>query len=140
MKQLATKYLPAFILAAFGGLTIFMAGSVIFDLFGIRAKEGNFVPFIVWTNFIAGWAYLAAAYGFVKEKKWTFGLLISFLVVLIAAFVGLKMHIEAGGIYEERTVKAMMFRMGVTTVMAIIAFLTINKRANKHVGIDSPFR
>lgn len=139
MRQLA-KFLPAFILAAFGGLTIFMSGSVIFDLFGIRAKEGNFVPFIVWTNFFAGWAYWVAAYGFVKEKKWTFGILISFLVILIGAFIGLKMHIEAGGIYEERTVKAMMFRMGVTATMAIVAFLTINKRAHKHVELESPFR
>jgi len=130
MRQLV-KYLPALVLAAFGGLTVFMAGSVIFDLFGIRAKEGNYVPFIVWTNFLAGWAYLMAAYGFIKEKKWTFGLLISFLVILIAAFVGLKMHIEAGGIYEERTVKAMMFRMAVTAVMSMIAFFTINRNTPK---------
>jgi len=43
------------------------------------------------------------------------------------AFVSLKMYIGAGGIYEERTVKAMMFRMTVTAVMAAIAYFTINK-------------
>ena len=121
------RFLPALIIGAFGALTVFMSGSVIFDLFGIRAKEGNFVSFIVWTNHFAGWAYLAAAYGFVTQKKWTFKLLFIFLAVLLVAFVSLKMYIGAGGIYEERTVKAMMFRMTVTAVMAAIAYFTINK-------------
>jgi len=129
MKKLAT-YVPGLILGAFGALTIFMSGSVIFDLFDIRAKEGNYVPFIVWTNFFSGWAYLIAAYGFIKSQKWTFTLLITFVVVLIVAFVGLKMHISAGRIFEEKTVKAMMFRMSITAVMAAIAYFTINKKAD----------
>jgi len=33
----------AVILTAFGLLTLFLSTSVIFDLFGIRAKEGNYV-------------------------------------------------------------------------------------------------
>ncbi len=126
--KIITAYLPALIIGAFGALTVFMSGSVIFDLFGIRAKEGNFVPFIVWTNFFAGWAYLAAAYGFVARQKWTAKLLGTFVAVLLVAFVALKMHINAGGIFEERTVKAMMFRMTVTTVFAAIAYFTINKK------------
>ena len=126
MSKLAS-YIPAFILAAFGGLTVFMSGSVILDLFDIRAKEGNYVPFIVWTNQLAGWAYLVAVYGFITKQKWTFRILLSVLIVLVIAFIGLKMHINAGGIFEEKTVKAMMFRMTITEVMAGIAYFTINK-------------
>lgn len=126
MSKLAS-YIPAFILAAFGGLTVFMSGSVILDLFDIRAKEGNYVPFIVWTNQLAGWAYLVAVYGFITKQKWTFRILLSVLIVLVIAFIGLKMHINAGGIFEEKTVKAMMFRMTITAVMAGIAYFTINK-------------
>ncbi len=121
------KYIPAFILAAFGALTIFMSGSVIFDLFGIRAMEGNYVPFIVWANHLLGWMYLAAAYGFVKTKNWTFPLLAIGTGLLIVAFIALQMHINAGGIFEEKTVKAMMFRITVTAVMTAIAFFTITK-------------
>lgn len=121
------KYIPALIIGAFGALTVFLSGSVIFDLFGIRAKEGNYVPFIVWTNFFASLAYLAAAYGFITQQKWTFKLLLTVVVVLLAAFIGLQMHISGGGIYEEKTVKAMMFRMTVTAVMTAIAYFTINK-------------
>ena len=36
-------YLIALLLATFGLLTMFLSASVIFDLFGIRAKEGNYV-------------------------------------------------------------------------------------------------
>lgn len=37
------------------------------------------------------------------------------------------MHIRGGGLYEERTVKAMMVRMTITAVTAAIAYLIINK-------------
>jgi hypothetical protein len=45
-----------------------MSGSVIFDLFGIREKEGNYVLFIVLANFIAGFFYLLSAYGMLTAK------------------------------------------------------------------------
>lgn len=87
------KYIPytlAFILAGFGLLTLFLSTSVIFDLFGIRAKEGNYVLFVVWSNFISSILYLSAAYGFIKGNKWTASLLGISTLILIAAFIGLK--------------------------------------------------
>ena len=124
------KILPnlfATILAAFGLLTLFLSTSVIFDLFGIRAKEGNYVLFVVWSNFISSILYLFAAYGFVKVKNWTTILLGISTLILLAAFIGLKIHINSGGIYEAKTVAAMIFRISVTFVLVIIAFLTITK-------------
>lgn len=46
-------YIIASALVAFSLLTLFLSGSVIFDFFNIRAKEGNYVLFIVWANFIS---------------------------------------------------------------------------------------
>ena len=129
------KILPnlfATILAAFGLLTLFLSTSVIFDLFGIRAKEGNYVLFVVWSNFISSILYIFAAYGFIKNKRWTATLLVISTLILIAAFIGLKIHINSGGIYETKTVGAMIFRIAVTFVFAIIAFFTINKQLNKN--------
>ena len=100
---------------------------MIFDLFGIRAKEGNYVHFVVWANFICSFLYLFAAYGFIKNKRWTATLLGISTLILLAAFIGLKIHINSGGIYEEKTVAAMIFRISVTFVLAIIAFLIITK-------------
>ena len=42
MKK-AIPYFLATILGAFGLLTLLLSTSVIFDLFGVRAKEGNYV-------------------------------------------------------------------------------------------------
>ncbi len=64
-------YLLAIILAGFGFLTLFLTTSVIFDLFGVRAKEGNYVLFVVWANLISGILYLFASYGFALSKRWT---------------------------------------------------------------------
>lgn len=125
------KYLPYFlatIIAGFGLLTIFLSTSVIFDLFGIRAKEGNYVLFVVWSNFISSILYLFAAYGFVKGKKWTVTLLSISTIILLAAFIGLNIHANSGGIYETKTMSAMIFRTFITFVFAVIAYFTINKQ------------
>jgi hypothetical protein len=127
MKKIL-PYLFATLLAGFGLLTLFLSTSVIFDLFGIRAKEGNYVLFVVWSNFISSILYIFAAYGFIKNKKWTATLLVISTLILIAAFIGLKIHINSGGIYETKTVGAMIFRISVTLVFAIIANFTITKK------------
>ncbi|MBK9358255.1 MAG: hypothetical protein IPN08_12835 [Bacteroidales bacterium] len=120
-------YIIAFVLTAFGLLTLFLSSSVIFDLFGIRAKEGNYVLFIVWSNFLSSILYLNAAYGFVKDKKWTIKTLGISVIVLMVAFIGLLIHINSGGIYETKTIGAMLFRMIVTIVFAALAFFLISK-------------
>ena len=125
------KYIPyilSTLLAGFGLLTLFLSTSVIFDLFGIRAKEGNYVLFVVWSNFISSILYLFAAYGFTKNKKWTATLLGISTLILIGAFIGLKSHINSGGIYETKTIGAMIFRISVTFVFAILAYFTITKK------------
>ena len=120
-------YILALILAGFGLLTLFLSISVIFDLFGVRAKEGNYVLFVVWSNFISSIIYLLAAYGFVTVKKWTAPLLGISVIILMAAFIGLLIHANSGGIYETKTIGAMVFRIIVTLVFAALAYFTITK-------------
>ncbi len=127
MKDLK-KYIPAFVLGAFGLLTIFLSGSVIFDLFGIRAKEGNYVLFIVWANFISSLIYLVAAYGFIKQEKWTMKILAISVAVLVVAYIAFGFYINGGGIHETKTVYAMAFRTTVTIIFMTIAYFTINKK------------
>lgn len=122
------SYILAVILAGFGLLTLFLSTSVIFDLFGIRVKEGNYVLFVVWSNFISSILYLLAAYGFIKNKKWTVTFLGISTLILIAAFIGLLIHAHSGGIYETKTISAMIFRIVVTLVFSTAAFFIINKK------------
>ena len=125
------KYIPyisSLILAGFGLLTLFLSSSVIFDWFGIRAKEGNYVLLVVWANFISSLLYLISAYGFMKIKSWTFKTLLVATVILIVALIGLFIHIYSGGIYETKTVFAMLFRISVTIAFTVIAYFSINKK------------
>lgn len=124
-KSKKISNVSAIILAAFALLTLFLSSSVIFDWFGIRAKEGNYVLFIVWANFVCSILYLIAAYGFIKRAKWTSWVLLVALVVLIIAFIALQFHINDGGIYEEKTINAMIFRMLVTIIFSLVAFFNI---------------
>ncbi len=114
-------------LSLFALLTLFLSASVIFDLFNIREKEGNYVPFVVWANFISSVLYLMAAYGLIKLKKWPTLLLVVPAAILTAAFIGLKAHISNGGIYEQKTVNAMMFRIALTIVFAFASHFLIIK-------------
>ena len=135
MKHIILK-ITAIALLLFALLTLFLSGSVIFNLFGIRAKEGNYVPLVVWTNFISSILYIAAAYGLLKMKKWSVWLLSISVFILIAAFVGLKLHINSGGLYEAKTVNAMMFRIGLTVLIAVASyFLLKNKQLSKNENI-----
>jgi len=121
-------YFPVVLLIAFGLLTLFLSTSIMFDWFGIREKEGNYVLFVVWANFVSSLLYLFAAYGFLKQKKVTFNILSISALILIIAFVGLFIHINSGGLYETKTIGAMIFRIIVTLAFVLLAYLKLIKR------------
>lgn len=125
-------YITAVIITLFGLLTLFLSSSVIFDWFGIRAKEGNYVLFVVWANFISSLLYLAAAIGLLKLKKWTTQLLGASVIILVAAFIGLLLHINSGGIYETKTIGAMVFRTSLTLIFTISSHYLIKKRTHEN--------
>ncbi len=127
-KHIIFRYAAAIVLLAFAAVTLFMSSSVIFDWFGIREKEGNYVPFIVFVNFIAGFFYLMAVIGFLKSKKWTFWILMGTSTILFFALMALLAHISRGGDYEIKTVGAMGFRIIVTILFTLIAFYKIQKQ------------
>jgi len=119
------RYLLIGVLTLFGLLTLFLSTSVILDLFGIRAMEGNYVLFVVVANFIASVLYLLSVYGLVTLKKWSILTLGISTVILLIAFIGLKLHINAGGLYETKTVGAMIFRTSLTVVFTVLAYITL---------------
>ena len=122
-----TKKILLFVLTIFGLVTVFMSSSVLFDWFGIREKEGNYVPFVVIANFICGFLYLTAAFGISKDKKWSQYHLILAFIILIITFIALYFHISSGGIYETKTVKALAFRTVLTLIFTITHFKIFKK-------------
>ncbi len=110
----------ATVIIIFGLLTLFLSSSIIFDWFGIREKEGDYVSFIVWANFICAWLYLLSSFGILKQKRWPLRLLIIAAIILIVALIGFFFHINAGLKYETKTIGAMIFRISVTFVFAFV--------------------
>ena len=121
------RFLSAILILLFGIITLFLSASVIFDLFGVREMEGNYVLFVVWANFISSLLYILASFGFFKTKKWTAIVLGSSFVVLVIALVELFLYIDMNGIYEEKTIGAMIFRIILTFIFTIVAFFTTSK-------------
>ncbi|MBW6483467.1 MAG: hypothetical protein K0B10_10465 [Vicingaceae bacterium] len=108
-----------------------MTLSIIFDWFGIREKEGNYVLFIVYTNLVCGLIYLYAAYINWKKQSNSFYVLAVATGLLIIAFITLQVYASNGGIHEAKTIKAMIFRIIFTASLAAISFFIL-KKSNQH--------
>lgn len=121
------KIILCVFLALFGALTLFMGSSVLFDWFGIREIEGNYVEFVVKANLFCGIIYLFASYDIWHNRMaGTYALLAAFFILLIT-FVFFINHINQGGLYEQKTVKAMSFRTAITLIGCILSFYLIRK-------------
>lgn len=127
MKPVAFS-ITAAVLMAFGLLTLFLSSSIILDLFGIRAHEGNYVLFIVWANLLSAILFLTAAVGFMMKKSWAASPLIASLGILGVAFIGLLFHIGSGAAYETKTIGAMIFRMTVNAALAWVVYSAAKKQ------------
>ena len=109
----------------FGILTIKSGGSVLFIDGPARQAAGNYVPFVLWFNFLAGFAYLLAGVGLFMQKSWApwLSILIATATIIVFALFGL--HILNDGAYETRTVMAMSLRTIVWVSIATFAYLKI---------------
>ncbi len=113
---------------AFGLMTLYLSGSVIFDLFDMRAKQGNYVSFVIWANFICGFLYLLGGYGLLKQKPWSIVLFRYALMLLVITYMAFIIYVEKGGVHKTDTFKALAVRTGITIIAFLTSFLTINKK------------
>ena len=127
MKFNLLKIIGGF-LAIFGLIMVAMTTSVMFDLFGVRELEGNFVMSVVIANWFAGVLYLIAAYGIFKNQKWTYIPLLISAITLIISFIFLQVHIQDGGAFEEKTIKALSIRIVLSLIFAMITYIKITKK------------
>ena len=128
----STQKRPKFIIALaivgilFGALTVFSGGTVIFSNEAARAA-GDYVPFVVWFNFLAGFAYIIAGIGLFIWQRWGINLSMLIAAVTLMVFAGLGIHVLQGGAYEMRTVMAMAFRFTTWAVIGWLANMAWNK-------------
>lgn len=105
----------------FGLLTIVSGGNALFGGVAARAAVGDAVPFVLWFNFAAGFAYVAAGAGLLFRRRWGLWLSVAILVATVLVVVAFGAHVERGGLYEMRTVGAMILRIGVWAIIAGVA-------------------
>ena len=106
----------------FGLLTIFSGGKAQFGGAEARAAVGNAVPFVLWFNTFAGFAYVAAGVGLLARRRWAVLLSAAILLATLAVFAAFGLHVAAGGAFETRTVGAMTLRSVVWLVITALAF------------------
>ena len=54
----------ALLAIAFGALTIKEGGDVLFGQDAARVAAGDYVPFVLWSNFLLGFVYVASDWAF----------------------------------------------------------------------------
>ena len=86
-----------------------------------RAAAGQAVDFVLWFNFLAGFAYVAVGLGLWRRRRWAVhgAALLALATASIAVLFGL--HVLSGGAYELRTVGALTLRLSFWSALALVA-------------------
>ena len=114
----------AIIAIAFGLLTLVSGGRALFG----GADMGAVVPFVLWFNFLAGFAYVVAAIGLWRRQRWAAWLAACIAMATALTFAAFGVHVLAGGAYELRTALAMALRTTVWLVIAVFAWCQLPGR------------
>jgi hypothetical protein len=115
------QVVAAIVAGVFGGASVSAAGAVLFGPPSVRAGAGAVVPFVVWFNFVAGFAGVAAAVGFHRGRRWAMWLSLALALatgIVAAVFVG---QIAAGVPFEWRTVVALSLRAAVWIALFVVS-------------------
>ena len=120
--------LAAVVAVAFGLLTIKEGGTILFGDEAVRAAAGNYVPFVLWFNFMAGFAYVIAGAGLWMRQRWAAWLAVAIVAATALAFAAFGAHVVSGGAYEQRTLIAMSLRTLVWAAIAAIAWRRLLRR------------
>lgn len=115
-----SKRIAASVAVVFGIMTVFSGGLVLFGGSAVQAAAGDTVRFVVWFNFLSGFAYILAGVGIAAGQRWAKWMAIALAGAIAAAFAGFGLHVVQGGAFEMRTVGALTFRLGVWIVIAVI--------------------
>lgn len=119
MLTLSRSKIAGVVATAFGLLTILSGGSALFGGPEARAAAGNAVPFVLWFNFFAGFAYILAGLAIMLRHKIGYPLAFAIAGTTILIFGALLVHVVMGGAYEMRTLVAMIFRTAVWLAISI---------------------
>lgn len=120
----------AIIAILFGIVTIIVGGKTLFGGTQERAAAGHVVPFVLWFNFIAGFAYCLAGFGLLLWKRWAASLSAVIALATLLVFAAFGTHVLLGGEFEMRTVGAMTIRSALWLAIAVATYRTLRRSAS----------
>ena len=107
----------------FGIATLASGGNALLELHGPEKPTAQIIPFVLYFNFAAGFAYIVTGAGLMLKRGWAPVSAMAIAVATIVVFLALGIWIWAGAAYEIRTVVAMSLRtafwLGVSAVSVV---------------------
>ena len=115
-------WVVTFVIILFGLLTIESDGAVLFRDGAERKAAGNYVTFVLWFNFFAGFIYVSAGVGLLMRKPWAVSVSASIVVTTSITFLLLGLYILTGGSYESNTIAVMSLRIILWSLITLFAY------------------
>jgi hypothetical protein len=116
--------IAAVVAVLFGALTIVSGGQALFG----GADMGAVVPYVLWFNFLAGFAYVLAGFGLWIKASWARPLSMAIAIATAAVFAAFLWRVWSGGAYEARTMGAMALRLAVWLAISAVAMTNLRPR------------
>ncbi|MBT6001932.1 MAG: hypothetical protein HOG76_03750 [Candidatus Marinimicrobia bacterium] len=127
-NKLVLTWISSLVAIIFGLMTLRSGASTLF-IEETRAAAGDIVPFVLWINFILGFAYIAAGAGILMGKSWAKNLSLAIVGITLLNYAAFGIHIAMGGLYIMKTVKAMAVR---SLIWMSIAYQTVRAAKSKN--------
>ncbi len=109
---------------AFGLLTLISGGSALFG----AVDMGAVVPFVLWFNFLAGFAYVIGGLLLMTGHRLALPVALTILIATATVFAVFGWRVFAGDAFEMRTVGAMTLR---TLFWAAMVWVAMKARGRK---------
>jgi len=130
-KRPVWVWVTSIIAIVFGVMTIKSGGDVLFIDGEARQAAGNYVNFVLWFNFLAGFFYIATGVSIWLKKVWAQTAAVALAISTLLVFGVFGLHILTAGEYEQRTVIAMSIRSLVWVAIAVTCWWQLSPRNKK---------
>ncbi len=102
----------------FGVATIASGAGTLFGPAEVKAAAGAIVYFVLWFNFLAGFAYLVGAYALYRGRPWALGAAVAIAAATALVALAFVLYTTAGGAFSWRTPGALLLRGGFWAAIA----------------------
>lgn len=111
--------------AVFGVMTVVSGGTVLFGGDQLSRLAGNVVSFVLWFNFLAGFAYAMTGIGLWFARGWARWMAIAILIGTAVVLCAFLVYVSQGGPHETRTLVALIFRTGFWAIVTSTALRAV---------------